>query len=554
MQTGQLTIGTMILSETNVVQDSLGSNVDERVLQLVGRESSCDSPVDVLKSNIMGLQDKIVPVQFQYKNSYDGYYRVTNANVDYDKWYNGSTLIQWTLTLQRLGPDNAVDLESRVANVIRSNVYASTGERWHAPAGGHLTYFTGVGSVPVKLTRASADGEIAVYRAIPAGVNPIWGCPVTGYGIGRSRFLLNGLERISTRFTCTTTGWEMNNGLVRVKPYTGGSNGTIFIAIYDGTAWRELAWDVRVDVSSVKPVDHFRSVTVVRNDPECLTVRIAAVRPNPDDGTLVLIDMTLRRGSRLLEFYVQLQSSGTIAIATTVADPNGWSDTGVYGLSNGPDANGLTWVAGSSGPFSTLSSGGISKSALTVMDFFVSAVVPGAEVNVTPGTFETGVGTWTATGGTFTQASDQAKEGSFSGKLVVTGTPASAYARDYGNPAPAVAGTKYQLSFWARSLDGASVGVAVDWQNSGSYIDTSSTNFSVPAGVWTFLEYETSAAPTGTNSAVYGPTLGGNPPTGETLWVDKVKFRQITPSGDKGADLFAQYIGAMAEKMGVVRR
>lgn len=552
MQTGQLTIGTMILNETNVVQDDVDNN-GVRTLSLVGRETSCEGPVDPLKSNIMGMVGKLMPVTFQYKTTYNGYYAVTGANVDYEKWYQGSTTIGWSLSLARLGPDNTVDLESRVANVVRSNAYSQTGERWHAPAGLHTTYYVGA-TTPAKTTRASADGPIAVYRPIPANTNPLWSCPVTGYTNGRSRFIKDGIERLSERFDTDSLGWEMNNGLVRVKPNPDNAVFTTFlIAIYDGTAWQEKAWDVRIAGDTLRPTADFKGVTVIRNDPECVILRCVAAQPN-DNTSRVLVDLTLRRGSRFVEGYIQRAVAGTISVQLDTAITFN-APSGGYTIQSGPDSGtGLRAVAGSAMSFTAATNGGVSVSSNTTLDFWVGAEVPGAIVGTnTNNGFELGNTTsWTTTNGTLTVVNTPVIRGSWAGKLVADGVGQSR--SDYYGTTPATPGKSYTLTGWLRAdVALTNVQIAMLWNNGATFLSASTSSGALSANIWTPFSV-TGTAPA--NTTQVGRQFAINNPTtaGTTMYADDLVIRETTASGDTAADMQQQYIGAMTEKVGVVRR
>lgn len=373
MQTGVLTIGPLTLNESNILQDSMSS--DARGLQLGSRESSCDTAtIDILKDNIMSLLGRIMPVQFQYKNSYNGYYVVTDVNVDYDKWYQGSTLVQWGMGLTYVGPDNAVDIESRLANVVRSNNFSLAGERWHAPAVGHYGYFVGA-VAPSSITRQGEGVAITVYRGIPASVNPRWGSPVSSFTSGAVRFLDTGTERISVRQKTPTTGWELNNSLVRVRPATTAGT-TLAVAFYDGTVWREKSWDIRVGGgTTLVPSTHFSSVTLTRADPEAASVRITA--KDTTNNTRVIVDLLLRRGSRFIEGYVQTAVSGTISVQLDVLETFN-APTGGYTIATAADAAGIKSVAGSSKTFTAATNGGVSASSVTARDFWIGAELTGA--------------------------------------------------------------------------------------------------------------------------------------------------------------------------------
>lgn len=369
MKTGILTIDILTLQETNVLQDST-DGPDERSIRIGGIETTCDTAtVEVLRDNLLGLVDRVVPVTFERKSSYNGYYRVTDVSADTDKWFNGSTAMGWQITMLRVGPDNTVDVESRLANIVRANDFSLTGERWHAPAQSHLTYFTG-STVGTPLTRTSDTGAITVYRGIPAGVNPRWGATVTGFITGRVKFLSNGVELVAPRQLLGISGWELNNGLIRVRPaVTAGT--TFTIAFYDGTTWRERNWDVRVSGSSVFSTTHVTAVNLVRRNHEVAAVRIHARQPSNDQR--VVIDLLLRRGARILEGQVQRTTSGDLAFTQDIT--SAVTDNTSYVISTAADAFGLKMVVGSARNFDPQADGGVQRSSTTFLDFWLGAEI-----------------------------------------------------------------------------------------------------------------------------------------------------------------------------------
>jgi hypothetical protein len=151
---------------------------------------------------------------------------------------------------------------------------------------------------------------------------------------------------------------------------------------------------------------------------------------------------------------------------------------------------------------------------------------PGEVISTLDGDFETDTTGWTATNCTFVSSTDQAHLGTHSGKMTVTGSPTSAYVRpSSGNRVAVTPNAQYRVSYWAYSPDGhSSLNAAVDWSDSGgTYISTSSVSQSIAAATWT-ERIHTFAAPLNAAFAVYGPTLSGNPPTDEVLYVDEVAF------------------------------
>lgn len=377
MAWGALQVGALVLKETDILEDVTNANTGVRTVRLEGSETNpgtvgVQASIEAKQADIMSLIDRVLPVQFERKVSYNGFYRFTDTNTALEKWQQGPGQVRWSLAMEYLGADNAVDLESRLANVVRLNDFALSGERWHAPPAGHYGYYVGAVS-PGTVVRQGEGAAITVYRSIPAGVNPRWAVPLASYLSGRVRFLSNGVERIGERLPLPAAGWELSNSLVRIRPAVAAGT-TLLFAFYDGTTWREKAWDVRVGGSTLLPATHFQSVVVMRLDPEMASLRIVAAHPST--GARVLVDLALRRGSRFVEGYVQQVSANDISVQLDTLEAS-TLNTG-YAIANAADAAGLKSVSGSARTFTLATNGGVSKTATTTLDFWVGAELTGA--------------------------------------------------------------------------------------------------------------------------------------------------------------------------------
>lgn len=562
MAWGTLTIGSLVLKETDILDDVTNANTGERTVRVSGAETNPGNGtgnIEAKQQDIMSLMDRIMPVTFERKPSYNGYYRATDTNTTLEQWGEGPGQVRWSLTLEFLGADNALDLESRVANVVRSNDFGLTGERWQAPPTGHYGYYVGAVS-PATVVRQGETGPITVYRALPAGVNPRYGCPVGGYQGGRVRFYSGGgLERVGERFPVAVADWEMNNGLVRVRPHTdSGWFTTLKVAFWDGAAWQEKFWDVRIAGDSLRPTVDFKSVVVTRNDNECVIVRI--VWAQPSDGKRGLLDLTLRRGSRFVEGYVQRTVSGQISVQLDSLEA--WTDNVNHVIAAGEDANGLRYVAGRSKNFDPATNGGVSDSSTTTMDFFIGVEVPKPDLGGVNPRFETGTAApWVGTNGTVTVVSGGAKYGTYFGRVTATAAAADLKIVENNPGVAGVAGKQYTLSGWLRSPVAVTAGqafITIHWYSGaspGTYM--SSTGIAAPAlaaNVWTPVS-GTATAPAGTTFiGRQASLLAAVVSAGTVLDVDSLLLREATDSGDTAATLVQQYMGAMAEKVGVVRR
>lgn len=367
MTWGTITVGRLRLRETVTVSETGG---DDRRVSVQGQESApplTRTAVVALHDGVLGLQsDVVLPVTWTDKPERDGYYMATSTSADLADWQGEVVTSSWKLDLTRIGLDNQVDLQSRLSGTVRANDFLLTGERWHAPPIGHYGYYTGT-TQPSLMTRTSEDGALTVYRGVPAGVSPRWGCAPADYGDARVRVLSDSVERTGVNTAVAASSWELSNALVRVRP----SGASLEVAAYDGTQWESKNWNVTVASSAVASWD---SATVLRNDYEASVVRLTKSR-TPGRATL---DLTLRRGARIVEGYLQGDTSGTCSVAlATLENTTSFASAG-YVVATSNDAAGNKYTAGSARNFTVHASGGVSKAATVTLDFYVGAVVGGS--------------------------------------------------------------------------------------------------------------------------------------------------------------------------------
>lgn len=362
---GVLTLGRLPLREDFVVTHN-----NDGTIAITGQESSpLKSLSDIAERrrfDIMGLSGRFVPATFTKQPELNGYYWVSSVQATIRK-IDPFAILPWQITLIPVGPDNAVDLESRLSGALtRQNSFAVTGNRTQAPPIGSYAYHTETTGL-TAMTRANSDGTpITVYRSIPAGINPRFGCNVENYSRGRVRFIdSNARERVGTEFMTSVTGWELNNGTTRVRP---DASAALEVSSWVGGVWVAKKWLIQAG-TDLHPFDQ---VTVLRNDFECVVLRLLK---SVATGRRT-VDITLRRGSRVVELYVQRSDAG--ALAVKLLTPQAGTATSGYITATANDANGHRYIVGSSTTFtSDAANGGISVAAQVKMDAFVGLVVAG---------------------------------------------------------------------------------------------------------------------------------------------------------------------------------
>lgn len=374
MSFGLIAMGRLTLREDSSVDVSRTDSGP--VLSLAGQESMPRVSLNELKQRVddmIGLQGRMLPVTFSHKSELDGYYWVDTVTATYDKWMPDNVgVIPWSITLSAAGYAESTDLESRLSGPLtRANDHAATGERWHAPALGHKAYSAG-STAPSVLTRTGSDGAMTVYRNVTLGENPRWGSTPAGYLSGRVRLIdANSLERVSESIKLPATGWEVHNGIVKFS--VNVTTGLLNISAWTGGAWQSKLWEVFHSTGPAVTLGVPDYVTVLRNDIEVVTVRLTK---SLAIGR-VTVDMTLRRGSRFVEIYIQHQFGTTLKIVRSAVEAS-TASTG-YISATSVDGAGNKFVLGSAKTFTADNvNGGISKAATAVLDAFVGVVIGSA--------------------------------------------------------------------------------------------------------------------------------------------------------------------------------
>lgn len=377
MAFGVVTVGRIALREDSSVAISNGAL--GRTLEVSGKESMPRVNLDRLKQreeDVLGLEGQLLPVTFSQKSELDGFYYIDAIAGSYDKWSDGVGVMSWSMNLIRAGRTSDLDFETRMSGpVSRANDFAVVGSKWSAPPGGH-NVLSAFSNPPLITTRTASDGNIKVYRSLPSNNNIKWGCSPGGYLLGRCRILdENGLERTSGSSPLTASGWELNNGLVRVD----NDSGTLRVSSWTGGAWRAKTYDVTFTPvwegiygsGTLQAVGIPDYCNIIRNDFENVIIRLTKSLGIPGRIT---IDIQLRRGARMVEIYVQHEYGATLKLVRTSVEASA-SGTG-YIRASAADADGNRFIIGSAKTFTADNiNGGISKDNASSLAAFIAVEI-----------------------------------------------------------------------------------------------------------------------------------------------------------------------------------
>lgn len=371
MTTNTVRIGRMIMREDLTVAEQ-GDASGDRSLALSGTESRprlSAAAIERQREDWLSMAGQLVPVVFTVKDYLNGFYTVRDVSGTIEDWGSDLSSFRWSGNFTRNGTEGEIDIESRLGgSQSRFNNFTVTGERVHAPSIGATSYWTN-GTVSSVLSRTGEAGVVKVYRGIGLTVSPRWIVAPQSYMAGAVVLRDDlGVERSGEGAKLNATNFELSNGLVRVKPLA--STGVLEVSNWSGGAWRTKNWDLLINAVTTGVFDF---VSVLSNQPEVVSIRMVK---SMTLGRLY-VDLTVRRGSRFVEVYVQSELGATIKIVrgTTEAGTNSLGGTVV---ANANDGNGNKFIVGSARTFTAdVTNGGISLAATPVLDAFIGAVVGG---------------------------------------------------------------------------------------------------------------------------------------------------------------------------------
>lgn len=370
MPVNTLQLGRLVLREDRTAAEQGATN--ERGMTITGQESIprlLPAAVERQREDFLALAGQFVPIVFTVKDYLNGFYTVDDTTGTFEDWEDELKVFRWSVNLTRAGTESDLDIESRLGGALtRVNDFSVVGVRTHAPAIVHGGYWTD-GSVTTAVSRTGEDGVLKLYTGLAATMSPRWATTPAGYLTGRVRFTDElGRERAGDAARLAVAGWSLSNGLVRVRPLASG--GVLEVAAYTGGAWRTKAWDITFNATTLGTFDQCALVT---NELGLVTVRLMKYMTN---GRLY-VDVTLRRGQRFAEVYVQSEFGGALKIvrATNEAGTNGLAGT-VVATAN--DVDGNKYIVGSARTFTAdVVAGGFSKAAAATLDAFVGVVAGG---------------------------------------------------------------------------------------------------------------------------------------------------------------------------------
>ena len=266
------------------------------------------------KGLLANLDEQAVAVIPSADPSLAGFYRVLGGGIDVtpDSYQSFSAPVD--LELERLPGVNSPVIESRLLGRVRTNSHAIavgiTVPWWAAPTDAGSDYVGGAtrqtrtgegGSVVVNYT---TDGTLLLDRTISWQATPgDYYDMAARVELGAADWVRLPGRQLGVAVPASTSGWRLNNGLVRVV--YGGGDGLLSVQHYSvaAAAWltpKIYALTTGIGAVTPVPMGPFSTVTIRKNAPEEVVIRLG-LEQSTATPVPVNVDLRLRRGSLTVE-------------------------------------------------------------------------------------------------------------------------------------------------------------------------------------------------------------------------------------------------------------
>jgi len=310
-----------------------------------------------------------VPFIWQGDTSVTGYVKVLGASVNTNRVMIGG--YQYSIELEFLGNMGEVEFESQLSGGLIQNdhsITSTTSQFYAAPVD---SYGHDHGSLPDTFARVGEDGTTYIrYSSSLKDHNAKYLCDPADYyknacevftdDIGDVNRLRCGLDSPNNSPSST----KIQNGLVQMTFVNNTAQSRFIIKAFDTDTYKSSTEFAVSRGASATEWQGWRSVQILKNDPEVCTVRLGSYYEATTKDKRLTFDVTLRRGARHFSIVTTQYSSAQFNIRPTTT--TAYTDNTSYGITTSNDIDGNKIILGSPQNFDVdTTNGGINSTAST---------------------------------------------------------------------------------------------------------------------------------------------------------------------------------------------
>lgn len=288
-----------------------------------------------IREQILGMDgnpdEPFVAVQWSEEPNVNGFYWLLGIRCEAGQMHLTDGLLSWSAELERVSGSEFPPLESHGTWQLTTNTRGVTSgsfttlavPQWavpgtateFGPVSGTVSGSGGTGYVSPALTLAPGFGSIRqIYRAVvPSSGIYGWSVDPSEYYYGACRVTMDigsaGDQLVLGRRAADLYTWEVSNGLVRF--WLDSTDDTIHMEQWQYTSgvWNQPnGTNFRLEADL--PIN-YHTMTILRNSPECVAIRLECDNQNTNYPTRVYVDLTILRGSSVVYGYMSVPQGAT---------------------------------------------------------------------------------------------------------------------------------------------------------------------------------------------------------------------------------------------------
>lgn len=287
----------------------------------------------VLRYQVAGLADNrdepAVAVNWTGDSTVDGFYEVIDASVPMPPRGLAALKLDYRLRLRNLGA--SPQIESRLLGALRTNSHTIakgvTVPWWATPADATMDYVAGATTATRTGDGATVKVAYTTDGTLLYDATPTWQCVASDCYDGAAKVEVTDGSSWYTLVGRNIPGstlllWRISNGLVRVT--YGGGNGLLSVQHYSAaaSAWLTAKTYKLTRGSTPTTLGAFRAITILRNSPEEVVVRLSVEQDSTSYPAQINVDLRLRRGALWVEGTVTRSARQLSAAESASTDFN----------------------------------------------------------------------------------------------------------------------------------------------------------------------------------------------------------------------------------------
>ena len=299
----------------------------------------------------MGNSNLVFPFTWTGDELIEGYCKLGSVSVDNERLATG--LFKYSVILEVKGRTSEMIFESNMTGSLLTNSHSITSTTYapmHALPVNAYNYYHA--EAPVDGIRASSEGNVAIYyddnlRSSAAQwiVNP------ADYYKGAARIVIDNTTMTGYLAKNYPTGVTISNGIIRLTSGNQNNESRFTIEFYDNGVWgssREISFNTG---SSKTEWNVWKTVQILRNEPQECVVRFTTYSDSNGDGRLV-VDATIKRGAHHISLVANQgptsdrAANSRINLQVTSNHDTFTDDTG-YMIEDTADSDGQKFIVGS---------------------------------------------------------------------------------------------------------------------------------------------------------------------------------------------------------------